>query len=595
MRLADAESASLLQLRARLTGVESVYRDLNIVSDSELVGPVLWPRRCRTVCQGKVEVFLRTCCCPVFPPPPVVIKDICEIIDCKSIEWPPEWPPHGPGPGPDPGPIIERVAFQAIQKARMKPEGLAPERILSLVEHLVTLQSLPRTEQINYILAQPELTALCCHCATTKVAEVPIQADGHFDACFQAGLTFAICTQRVLYRVSQMQNGAWTIIYDGLASNQSFDLSDDAHLYANWRAQACGDPAPPVVSGAKPFVLLEAIGGTWAYDLNHSTNETGEITWGALAQQDGTVFSQERPWASTLSLRYHFSDGLAGVGAMYYRTRIIPLTAGGSAQTVMTGVSWLHYHITPTLDIDIVSESLGPVDPGTVGGVTGLYRIPYHRPVGDWLGGQFHGNIATADGSMPNGQYLFVVDIFDATGKRLIPDGVPGPVAASEVGNVQFEYLRMRHVNTPPIPTDIVAQKALPNLFLVNNTPCSGLITGLAQGGFHNQNCLSLDEADGDAFKIRYYAFQSQHYMASRSLTIKKGLFGAINTVETGTTEIPGPPGSDSTSLSIAALLGADKHCSFTATLTVEPKHWNGWAVVSAYRVVDPVAFALSH
>jgi hypothetical protein len=82
--------------------------------------------------------------------------------------------------------------------------------------------------------------------------------------------------------------------------------------------------------------------------------------------------------------------------------------------------------------------------------------------------------------------------------------------------------------------------------------------------------------------------------MASRSLTIKKGLFGPTNVVETGTTEILGPPGSDSTSLSITTLLGADKHCSFTATLVVEPKHWNGWSTVEAYRVIDPVAFALS-
>jgi hypothetical protein len=65
-------------------------------------------------------------------------------------------------------------------------------------------------------------------------------------------------------------------------------------------------------------------------------------------------------------------------------------------------------------------------------------------------------------------------------------------------------------------------------------------------------------------------------------------------TVEFGTSEIPGPPGSDSTSLSISALLGADKHCSFTATLTVNPKHWNGSSIVWDYRVIDPVAFALS-
>jgi hypothetical protein len=584
------ESASLLQLRARLTGVDAVYRG---AIDS------IFPLPCRPVCQGKVEVFLRTCCCPPIPPPWVVIKNICEIIDCTQIEWPPHWPPPGdplgprPGPGPDPAPIVERIAFQAIQNAAGRPNAPDPEQILGLTEHLVALRSLSPGDQAAYIDRQPDLIALCCQCTTSKVAEVPIQADGHFDACFYAGPLRFNCSRRVLYRAWQMQNGAWTLIYDGLASNQSFAPSDDAQLRASWRAQTCGDPPPPVVGGAKPFVLLEAIGGTWASEVNHSTNETGETTWGALAAQDGTVFSNERPWASTLNVRYHFSDGLEGLGAKYYRTRIVPLNGGGSPQTIKDGVSWLRYHVTPALEIEIVSESLGPVDPSTVGGETGLYRIPYHRVTEDWLGGQFHANVATADGSMPNGQYLFVVDIFDAAGKRLIPAGAPA-AGANEIGNVGFEYRRMEHVSVTPIPTDVVSQKALPNLFLVNNTPCQGLITGLTQGVFHNQDCLSLSSTDGDAFAIRYYAFQAQHYMESRTLTIKKGLFGSINSVETSATEIPGPPGSDSTTLSITGLLGADKHCSFTATLTVEPKHWNGWSTVSAYRVIDPVAFALS-
>ena len=594
--LAQLEPATTLQLRARLTGVEQTYRASSSIIDFGAIGPVL-PWRCQTVCHGKVEVFLRTCCCPSLPPPVVVIKNICEIIDCWPAEWEKPWPPRGPWPGPDPGPdpapFIERIAFQAIQHAQGKPDKPDPERILALSEHLVALQRLSPTEQSAYISQQPDLIALCCRCTTSKVAEAPIQADGHFDACFGTGLLRRNCTSRVLYRVWQMQNGAWTLIYDGLATNESFALSDDAQLYANWRAQTCGDPPPPVTGGTKPFVLLEAIGGTWASQLNHSTNETGETTWGALVTQDGTVFGDERPWATTLNLRYYFSDGLEALGARYYRTRIVPLNGGGTAQTIDSGVSWLHYHVTPSFDIEIVSESLGPVDPSTVGGAAGLYRIPYHRPVEDWLGGQFHAHVATDDGSMPNGQYLFVVDIFDAAGKRLIPAGAPA-AGANEVGNVQFEYRRMQHVNTTPIPTDVVPQKALPNLFLVNNTPCQGLITGLTQGVFQNSNCLSLSSTNGNAFSIRYYAYQAQHYMASRSLTIKKGLFGSINTVETGTTEIPGPPGSDSTSLSITTLLGSDKHCSFTATLTVEPKHWNGWGTVSAYRVIDPVAFALS-
>jgi hypothetical protein len=82
--------------------------------------------------------------------------------------------------------------------------------------------------------------------------------------------------------------------------------------------------------------------------------------------------------------------------------------------------------------------------------------------------------------------------------------------------------------------------------------------------------------------------------MLSRSLTIKKGLFGVPDTFDSGTSEVPGPPGSDSASLSIGTLLKTDKQCSFTVTLEVNPKHWNGWDYVWSYRVIYPVAFALT-
>jgi hypothetical protein len=597
--LLDPEPASLLQLRARLTGVDNVYRSTSVLPQAELIQPFPPPWWCGPVCQGKVEVYLRICCCPPFPPPPVVIRNICEIIDCHQIVWPPDWPPHGPGPGPgpDPGPVIEQVALQAIEIARNKPGAPSAERILDLVRHLVTLHTLAPAQQVEYIKSSPELVAFCCFCSTRKVAEVPIQDDGHFDACFFSGLPIFNCSHRVLYRVWQIQGGAWVLIYDGLASNQSFDLTEDANLQASWNAQVCGDPPPPVVGGPLPFVLLESIGGTWMNVLNNSTTETSETTWNPPAAQDGTVYSDIRPWATTLSARYHFSDGLAAVGAQYYRTRTVSLAGGATPQTVMTSLSWLRYQTIPA-GFEVVSETLGPL---TVGPVSGLYRIPYHKPVDDWLGGQFHAFITTAtmapDGTitklLPDGQHLFVVDIFDGAGNRLIPAGAPAAVAG-EIGNVQFDYRRMEHVASTPIPTDVVAQKALPNLFLINNNPCQGAITGLDQGGVKNQNCLSLSKTDGDTFEIAYYAFQPQHYMNWRSLTIKKGLFGAPTTFDSGATEVPGPPGSDSASLNISALLGADKHCSFTVTLVVDPKHWDGWGYVWSYRIIYPAAFALT-
>src|SRR5262245_48003515 len=167
-------------------------------------------RRCSPVCRGKVEVFVRTCCCPiVIGPidPPIIIKDLCEIIHCEEIEWPPK-------PWPDPGPLRElpmehvidpatelKVATtRALKRATAADDARSPEEIVRAARHLYALRQLPLAQQIEYIKVNPDLVYRHCTCSTKKVGEGYLQEDGRFDICFYEGSWLPIgCTRRVLY------------------------------------------------------------------------------------------------------------------------------------------------------------------------------------------------------------------------------------------------------------------------------------------------------------------------------------------------------------------------------------------------------------
>src|SRR4029077_17860707 len=109
--------------------------------------------------------------------------------------------------------------------------------------HLHALQSLTTEHQLAYIRAHPELIFKWCTCNTVKVAEGQLQEDGHYDICFFDGILLPLnCTRRVIYRVSQIQEGGYVTIYDGFARNESFALNEDATLNASSLADACDDP-----------------------------------------------------------------------------------------------------------------------------------------------------------------------------------------------------------------------------------------------------------------------------------------------------------------------------------------------------------------
>lgn len=581
-------------------------------------------RQCQPVCNGKVEVFLRTCCCPVLRPidPVVVIKDLCRIIHCEEIQWPRK-------PWPDPGPLrirrldeamepayeLKVATLRALKRATAAEDAASPVEVLKAARHLYALQQLTPERQVEYIQLHAELLYCCCTCSTSKVAEGYIQQDGKFDICFHAASWLRLgCSQRVQYRVSQIQEGGWVVIYDGVATGESFPLDDEAVLHASANA----DPCPGVHDwGPTPFVILERIGNTWADTLIHSTDQDGEAaglpTWvGPLAAHDGlanegpvasTSGPYNQPWGKTLSLGYQFHPGLQALGAKYYRTRVIrvgsngqPLGGPGAVNFTMTGaLSWRKYYNPP--GPDDVGVQWVPLNNPVVNGIEGLYTIPFPDLVYPWLGGQWHAAVVTdqlVDGSprMPNGRYLFVVDIFDAAGKRLVPAGSLEPAAAGEVA-AAFQDPRLDGpIDAAFSHTSVVPHRALAGLFRVDNLAAYADIEAIRHNTTDsNANCQFLVGPSSDTVQLRYSAYQADGFQWYHHVWFKQGLTGPITYLPKNTANVVS---GLTPALQFADLLpGVDTKCAFAANLRVYVRHTNGIGRILEYDREDQAAFAL--
>ena len=583
-----------------------------------------FPRICEPVCEGKIEVFIRTCCCPPIGPldPPVIIKDICEIIDCDPIPWPPEpfpprpWPPfreephlvRPPQPGPDPE--LERATLRALKRSSSVEGAISPSQVLRLTQHLTALRRLPLQEQIRYIEVHPDLLFWHCKCSTVKVAEVPLQEGGYFDACFYLSPFLpANCTRRVQYKVSQFQGDSWVMIYDGPARGETFALDEDADIEASYSAQTCDDREFP---DGTPFVILEQIGNTWADTLIHSTQQNAESSFaGPLSGTDGlanespagpvavTSGPYNQPWGTTLNLRYQFHPGLQALGATYYRTRVIRINNSGQPMAggpnfVLTGdVSWRKYYPQPGGGVGV---QWAPLNNPVINGFDGLYTIPFPDPVWPWLGGQWHSFVVTDElvasvPRMPNGRYLFVVDIFNAAGQRLVPSGSLEPAAGGEV-SAAFEYRRLDGpIDDAFSNTSVVPYNALANLFWVDNLSCYGDIEQITHNGIPSAtNCQFIEGPGTDTLQLRYSAYQNNGFQWYHRIRYKQGLTGPTTWLPASNSNVFS---GDSPALTLSALLGSEVKCAFAANLYVYARHTNGIGRIEAYDREDVAAFAL--
>jgi len=569
--------------------------------------PYPWPWRCDPVCSGKVEVFLRTCCCVLPPRPPIIIDRLCEIINCD----PPIKIPHDPG---DP-PYFERGdrAFAARLATRVTasagdPAGPAPEDILRLADHLTALRALPEPEQVRYIEANPELLYWGCTCSTQEVATTYLAADGSFDACFLAGYVRPGCTQRVLYKVSQLTPSGWQVVYDGVARNQSFSLDADASVIASWFARGC-PPSPQPNPGDPPFVLLEAIGGTYSSTLIHSTGQTGPSSFaGPLAWNDGlaaarpagplpiTAGPYELAWCQGLQLRLRFSEALKGApfNATKYRLRIVAVDGNGnpvagSEQPLVSNVVWNKYAAGPAGLPKVVPVPLVTPD-------AGVYTIPYFDAQWPWLDGQFHAVFDTT--RVANGRYLVLVDVLRDDLTHLRPSDSADPASPGDATE-PFRFLRLEApivagevMSTSPVPHSTLA-----NLFQVNNRSADADITQIEFAGTSSgANCQFLSGRDCDTVALRYTARHVDGFQFYHEIWYKQGLSGPI--IPTVPPESPEISAANivnglSVARSLASMLRGEPRCSFAANLRIYTRHTAGWGRYTGFDGGDQAAFAL--
>jgi len=588
-----------------------------------------FPHICAPVCNGVVEVYQTECCCRWR----IIDLDLAAIL-ARLKEVAVQYPPfHIPGPGPvesagflvdevlpAPTPAAAKMAYQVKLSRAMGNSNPLVHMSVNLQAEVAKIESMPRDQALQYVQQAEYLWPFICTCSTVKLGEAILQPDGHFTYCFFRFPAPVNCSFRYSYKVKQWDGTKWVYIYDGVASHASFADSVVANI-ETFIGKTC-DPGPGVPPGDLPYVMLEDVGSTPSYQMVSQT-QTGETTLAAVADNGGLVNPPSgsdvgqltnQPWGGTLSFRLRFHDAMETLGAQYYRISIIPTSDGsnpsGPASILTNSVAWSQF-VFVSGHVQVQSVALGPVNPASVGGQVGLYRIPYGT---DWLWPQYHNYWATT--SVAGGRYMMEVEVFDGSGNRLKPTGAAGTGTAAA-----FNFLRWTDsVNTTPVPFP-----SLLHLFWTDNVPCYAKIEDLRMNGVPNTaecqfmtgDCCSTFSSGYRAFhSTRNSATQPETFMWTYEIWYHRGLGGPTVVTDTGGLNQPSTLGGGtpavSTPQTFASMLGANcvpkkvltpgecgqeptdhKKCSFSLNLYVWAKHTDGNSRLSQYDASDQAAFAL--
>jgi hypothetical protein len=546
--------------------------------------------RCDTVCDGLVEVYRRTCCCP-----PIVIEDprIDDIIrwleeqiaDRPVIKWPPPPPPNG-----DPPPWSEFFL----------KSGTIDQGALNAPRDLMMLRTLSSQDRVAYLQARPYLWCSCG--APTMVAQGSIRPDGTFDICWEEPIRFFLlnCYDQYAYKVKQSINGSTVTIYDGVAANAWFAPGDSADLVSyHSQAFSCRNNDFP---GTGAFCLLQDIGDTGSFNLK-TPDATGWDRVAAPTYNGGLVFPAPSPgaalgqmldvnWGGSLQLRYHFSEPMKGIGATYYRISFVASDTSGNPtgprHYLTDPLSWKKYVIVYP-DILVDSQVLGPV---TVGGESNLFTIPYDADA-DWQSGQYHGVLGST--GFPEGRYLLTVELFDGAGQKLKPNGAP----AGDPGTAAAFTFRRWYQEIGP--TADVPFGALTHMLWWDNRAASATIVDLRMDGLaSSQQCQFLEGTGSSQFSSGYRAYHMEAmFQLYHSMWWKRGLGGPTGYLTSppynpnNVGKPPAMPGVSATE-TFANMLGSEPKCSFALNLYVWVKTFDGEIRLSGLDASDQAAFALS-
>jgi hypothetical protein len=564
-------------------------------SVSELVA---WPFRCSVLCNGRVEVYRRVCCCEPWIVDDPRIDDLIRELEDILVVGPIPPPGPDPGPGPDPAP------FAGGRAAAFFREGALDDRAVFAERDLAALRRLPRHDLPGYVNARPYLRCRGYSCsAPVKVGEGEINPDGRFNICWLGTSRFLspFCHAEYAYKVKQQFGLAWITVYNGPAANIWFGGDADADLVTyHPLAFGCRDNGEP---GTGAFVYLDKIGDTSSHELETPASTAWDrvalpgSTSGLVFPNAASALDRHRNWGGTLKLNYMFSEDLRLVGARYYRISITAANAAGAPVGTRhyydAGVSWTKA-ITTATGPEVVSVGLGP-NPTPVGGENYLYEIPYDFDA-NWEANQFHAHLDTTDPrwSNPLIRHLVTIEIFDTTGKRLRPNGTPATGQSGGEITAAFTYERK---NAETGPLDNVPFGALTHLFWWDNRPVVAEIVELVQDTLASTaECQFLVGAPGSDFSIRYRAYHEQGlFHRNHRISWKRGLAGASGDILNpglGNVGKPiDPPGASPTT-DFSVMLGPHTRCAFTVFLTILNKLTDG-DDLGHRQATDSAAFAL--
>jgi hypothetical protein len=538
---------------------------------------VFTPYRCAPLCDGEVEVFKRTCCCRpfVYRDPRIfeIIRDLERIVETIPI------PKPGPDPGPDPAPF-QRIASRTYPL--IDESGALNEQTISAASDLQALKSLSGAEQLQYLETRPYLRCWGRRCGTPHFAGRGfLQPDGTFHICWREPFTIQLpwCHTEYAFKVTQVINGVPTVIYNGVAAHQWFDNPHGVELHTyNPHAQSChhGDTVP--VDGAA--ALLVDIGLTDAWHLK-TPDADGPLSVATPSDfNDGLIWpgpitdrNRNINLGGTLSLLYQFTESLRSV-ARYYRVSFCSANANGDPtgprRYFQDNLSW-YYLVFTSAGLEVQTQFLGPQP---IGSSTGLYLIPY-RADHEFKSNQLHAYIDTS--SVPEGRYLLTLEVFNAAGQRLHPNGTPAVDPADVAGAFTFNrwYQEIG-------PTAVVPYGALTHMLWWDNRPVTADIVDLRQDGNPSDaECQFLSGPSTSRFSMGFRAYHPEPlFFQGYNSYWRRGLGGGSGGLGSGSNNAGQPPAPPAISNSISfesMLTPADRKCAFSVNLDAWSKTSNGF------------------
>lgn len=567
---------------------------------------LLYPFHCAPVCQGTVEVYRRICCCKpwvVFDPRHSdLLKKLTEIV----VRWPKEIPIP-----PDPGPLAKGGDI-------LLKDGTLDEMAIHAAEDLVALQTMRDSEVPAYINARPHLLCWSYSCGSpTKVAEGTLGPSGQFNICWTQFPVLLLlgCHEEFSYVVKQVIGTSTITIYNGISANRWHHSGDNPTLTSHHSAAiGCRDNI------RDPVIYLDLIGDTGAHELITPPileTDGSATSVSTPAANDGLVFPNaatapnsvtNRNWGGTLKLNFMFGEGCQDAGVEYYQLSISEADSNGdpvgTRYYLTEGLIWNKTLPGGT----IVPENLGP---NVVGTHTSLYKIPYDaNPTTNWNAGQYHAYLKTNSPNWPSPdfthdpskRYLLMLEVFDATGKRLIPTDAPDTGLDGPEGTAAFTYRRR---NTKTGPTTNVPFGALSHLFWWDNRDVYADIVDLRKDGAEFETeCLFFHGTAESNFSVGYIATHPnekfQHY---HKITWKRGLGNTTHStgvlqpktyINVGVpTDTPGPSATNTFGDMLKIVnKPSRKKCAFTASLNIWNKRTDG-DYTGFNHTGDTVAFVI--